>query len=78
MALALGGAAHFGQLVDLLDVNATVLGEEHDVVVRGAGEQVFDEIFFALFHAHDALAAAALGAVGADGGALDVALVARW
>ena len=36
---------------------------------------MLDEVLFALFHADDALAAAALRAVGADGGALDVALV---
>ena len=80
-AAAFGGAAHLGDLKDALDVAPAFLGEEHEVIVRGGGEEVLDEIAvllrlpFAGLHAHDAFAAAALGAVGGDGGALEEAVV---
>lgn len=80
------GASHFGDFVDFFDVDAAGVGEEHEVVVCGGGEKMFDEIrrlsrfggvavavgFFG-DHADDAFAAAALSAVAADGGAFDVA-----
>ena len=80
-AAALGGAAHVGDFMDALDIDAAGVGEEHEVIVRAGGEKVLDKILvlargvgaFAGGHADDALAAAALGAIGADGGALDEA-----
>jgi hypothetical protein len=81
-AAALGGAAHVGHLMDALDVGAAGVGEEHQVIVRAGGEKMLDEILrprparrrrFARGHADDALAAAALGAIGTDVGALDQA-----
>ena len=80
-AAALGGAAHVGNLMDALDIDAAGVGEEHEVIVRAGGEEVLDKILvlarrrrsLAGGHADDALAAAALGAIGADGGALDQA-----
>ena len=79
---ALGGAAHLRNFVNLLDVSAARFGEEHQVIVRGRGEEMLDEIAFfflgrafARGHADDALAAAALRAKGADGGAFDEAAV---
>ena len=71
-AAALGGAAHVGNLMHALDIDAPGVREEHQVIVRAGGEQVLDEILvlvgraFARGHADDALAAAALGAIGAD------------
>ena len=75
----LGRAAHVGNLMHAPDIHAPGGGEEHQVVVGARGEQVLDEIlalalhdrFLAGAHADDTLAAAALGAVGADVGALD-------
>ena len=75
------GARPLGNLVDSLDVTAADLGEEHQVIVRGGGEEMLDEIAvflgraFARGHADHALAAAALRAIGADRGALDEAAV---
>ena len=76
------GAAHLGNFVNLLDVSAPGFGEEHQVIVRGRGEEMLDEIAFfflgrafARGHADDAFAAAALRAECADGGALDEAAV---
>ena len=50
-------------------------GEEEDVVVGGRGEEVLDEILVVGLGADDALAAALLGAVVGDAGALDEAEV---
>ncbi len=71
-ASAFGGAAHVGDFVHALDVDASGVGEEHQVIVRARGEEVLDEIGcvalddggFAGGHADHAFAAAALGAVG--------------
>ena len=79
---ALGGAAHFRNLVNFLDVGAAGLGKEHQVIVRRRGEEMLDEIAFLFLgrafargHADDAFAAAALGAERADRGPLDEAAV---
>src|SRR5690606_38541960 len=76
----LGGAAALGYVEDALDVDPTRVGEEHQVVVRGGGEEVLDKVGgfvlvggFARFHALESLAAARLGAVFGGRGALDVA-----
>ena len=78
-AAALGGTAHVGNFMHAFDIDATGVGEEHQVIVRAGGEEVLDKILgprrhvgtFAGGHADDALAAAALGAIGTDVGALD-------
>ena len=78
-----GRAAHVGNLVHAPDVHTASGGEKHEVVVRAGGEEMLDEVLgFALHdgvlagaHADDALAASALGAVRADIGALDEAVV---
>ena len=43
-AAALGGAAHVGDFMDALDIDAAGVGEEHEVIVRAGGEEVLDEI----------------------------------
>ena len=43
-AAALGGAAHVGNFVDALDIDAAGVREEHQVIVRAGGEQMLDEI----------------------------------
>ena len=47
---ALGRALRLGQLVDLRAVDLAAVGEEQQVVVRGAHEQVLDEV--AVLHVH--------------------------
>ena len=61
-----------------LDVDATLVCEEHQVVVRAGGEEMLDEIIrialslsLAGGHADNAFAAPTLCAVGADVGAFD-------
>ena len=55
-----------------LDIHAAGVREEHQVIVRARGEEMLDEIAVLVVrrlprgHADDALAAAALGAIGAD------------
>ncbi len=51
------------------------VGEDHDVGVRRRDEEVTDEILLAGAHADAPLAAASLGSIGRNGGALDVARV---
>src|SRR5256714_792448 len=75
---SLRGAAHFRNLVNFFDVSTSGFGEEHQVIVRRGGEQMFDEIAFLFLgrafarrHPDHAFAAAALRAKGADGGPLD-------
>ena len=77
-----GGSTHFRDFVNLLDVTAAGLGEKHQVVVRGGGEEMFDEVPFLLSrrtlasrHSDDAFAAAALCAKSTDGGSFDKAAV---
>ena len=77
---AFGGAAHLRNLVNFLDVSASRFGEEHQVIVRGGGEEMLDEIAFVLLrrafarcHADHAFAAASLRAKRADRGAFDEA-----
>ena len=72
---AFGGAGAFGDFVNFFDVNASVVHEEHDGVVGGGGEEVFDEVFVVGVDADEAFAAAFLGAVCGDGGAFDEAVV---
>ncbi len=43
-AAALGGAAHVGNFMHALDVNAAGVREEHQIIVRAGGEEVLDEI----------------------------------
>ena len=68
-----------GNLVHALNVDATRVGEEHQVIVGRGGEEMLDEIgvlgrvAFARGHADDATAAAALRAVAADVRPLDLA-----
>ena len=80
---ALRSPAALGQFVDLRDVAAPGLREEHQEIVRAGGEQVLDEIALVLVaarilargHADDPLAAAPLRAVLAGRRALDEAAV---
>ena len=70
---ALGGARGLGQLVDLRAVDLAAVGEEQQVVVRGADEQVLDEVAVLHVHPGHAAAAALLLAVGGQRQRLDVA-----
>ena len=72
---ALGVAAQVGQREDALLVDLAGIGEAQKEVVRVRHEQVLDEVAYLGLRALDALAAALLLAVGAELGALDVALV---
>ena len=63
------------QVVDLQPVDLAVVGEEEDVVVRQGDEHVLEEVAFLGVRRGDAPAAAVLGAVGAGGEPLDVAVV---
>ena len=47
-AAALGGAAHVGNLMHALDIDAAGVGEKHQVIVRAGGEEVLDEILVLL------------------------------
>ena len=74
--------AHLRNFINLLHVSAPGGGEEHEVIVRRGGEEMFDEIAFVLFarafprrHSDHAFAAAALSAESADGGAFDESAV---
>ena len=65
-----------------LDIAATGLCEENEVIVRAGGEEMLDEVSFLGLvlslsggHADNPFASAALGAVGAHGSTLDEALV---
>src|SRR5262249_17907094 len=69
------GAASLRNFVDFGPVDFARGGEEQDVGVRRGDEQVLDEIFFLGGGADLPPTAAPLGAVEADGVALDVALV---
>ncbi len=73
---ALAGCAHVGDFVNLEPVHAAVVGKDQNVGVGGGDEEMLDEILVAGLHAHAALSAAALAAVGGDGGALHVTAVA--
>ena len=70
---ALRGALRLGQLVDLRAVDLAAVGEEQQVVVRGAHEQVLDEVAVLHVHARHAAPAALLLAVGGERQRLDVA-----
>ncbi len=68
-------ARQLRQVVDLLPVDLALVGEEQQVVVRAGDEQVLDRIVLVGLGALEPLAAAALGAIGAGRGPLDVAVV---
>ncbi len=70
---ALGGTGGLGQFVDLRAVDLAAVGEEQQVVVRGADEQVLDEVAVLHVHPGHATPAALLLAVGRQGQRLDVA-----
>src|SRR5688572_11317865 len=72
----LARAAALGDVVHASLVHASLVREEHQVVVRVRDEQVLDEVALARFRALDPAPAAALGAVGVGGQPLDVAVVA--
>ncbi len=65
-----------GNVIDLEPVAFAAIGEDQQVIVRRGDKQMFEEIAFLGIRADDALAAAALLAVGVDGHPLDVAAVA--
>ena len=67
------GARGLGQVVDARAVDLAAVGEEQQVVVRRADEEVLDEVAVLHVHAHDAAAAAVLLAVGVQRQRLDVA-----
>src|SRR4029078_11925264 len=71
--LALAAGADVGDFMDLEPLGAAGVGEDHDVGVRRGDEELADVVLFARAHADAPLAAAALGAVGRDRHALDVA-----
>ena len=66
-------AAANGQLVYLQAVDAAKVGEEHHVVVGRRHKEVLDKVIVLEREALDTLAPTALGAVGGNGQALDVA-----
>ena len=80
---AFAGTGAFGNLKHALDIAATALSEEHEVVVRGGGEEILDEVAVLFLlglagrHADDAFAAAFLGAEGTDECAFDKAVVRK-
>ena len=74
--LAFAGSADVGNFVHLQPVDASGVGEDQNVGVRGIDEEMLDEILVARLHAGAARAAAALHAVGGDRRALHVAAVA--
>ena len=67
------GASRLGHLVDFELIGVPLVGEEENVVVGVGHEEALHGVLFARDHAQDALAAAALRAVGRAGDALDVA-----
>ena len=71
--LALADGAYVGDFVDLEPVDAAGVGEAEEIAVGGVDDELGDEVFVAGLHADAAGAAAALLAVGGDGGALEVA-----
>ena len=71
--LTLGVARPLGQLVRLQTVDAPLVGEEQQPVVRRGQEEVVDHVVLAQLGALDALATAVLGAVFVGLGALDEA-----
>ena len=70
-----GGAAGLGDLEGALGVDAAGVGEEEEGVVRQGDVDALDEVFVLDEDALLALAAALLGGVDGEGGALDVAAV---
>ncbi len=68
-APAFGGAAHVRDFMNPLDIDPACIGEEHQVIMSGGGEKMFDKIIllfclpFFCCHANDAFAPAFLGAV---------------
>ena len=70
---ALRGARALGQLVDLEPVDLAAVGEEQQVVVRRADEEVLDVVALLHVHPDHADAAAVLLAVGRERQPLDVA-----
>ena len=74
--LAFAGGADVGNFVHLQPVDASGVGEDQNVGVRGVDEEMLDEILVARLHAGAARASAALHAVGGDRRALHVAAVA--
>ena len=70
---ALGLTAAERNLVHLLAIDLTLVGEEEHVVMRRGDEELLDEVVFLELDATHTLAAALLLAVGGNGQALDVA-----
>ena len=74
--LAFAGGADVRNFVNLKPVHAALVGEDHDVGVRGGQEEMLNEILVARLHAGATSAPAALHAVGRDGRPLHVTRVA--
>ena len=74
---AAGVAPGLRDLVALLDIDPSAVGEEQDVVVGRGGKDRLGIVLVLGGHGSDAAAAAALGAVFADGQALDIAAVGQ-
>ena len=70
--LATSGAGCFGQFVGLEAIDQTKVGEEQDPVVRGADEEVADNIVLLQLGTTHTLAAAFLAAVEVNLGALGI------
>ena len=70
---AAGRALANRQLVDLEAIDLTLVREEQHIVMRARDEEVLDEVLVLEAHSLDALAAALLGTVGGNRGALHVA-----
>ena len=73
MAARACGATALWQFIGLEAVNTAEVGKEQDPVVRGADEEVADNVVLLQVRTAHALATTALGLVGIDLGALGVA-----
>ena len=70
-------AGAFRNLISLDAVNLALVGEEHQVIVGGAGVDLADKVLVPAAHAADAASAAALGLVDIQRLALEVAKVGQ-
>src|SRR5207249_11841504 len=75
---ALRRASHLGNFINFFHVSASRRGEEHQIVMRGSGEEMLDEIAFlflgralACLHADDTFTPTALCTKRANCGAFD-------
>ena len=68
--------ARLGQIVDFAPIDLTAVGEEEQIGMGTGHEEVLDGIFFLGSCAFEAFPAAALCAVGGNGGALDISVAA--